>query len=83
MRVSIVPIGNSKGIRIPKPILQQCHIGKSVDLEIIDNRIIIKPFKGEPRKNWEQAFKKMSENNEDKLLIGDKINLDMGGWEWK
>ncbi|MFH1259105.1 MAG: AbrB/MazE/SpoVT family DNA-binding domain-containing protein [Elusimicrobiota bacterium] len=83
MRVSIVPIGNSKGIRIPKPILQQCHIGKSVDLEIIDNSIILKPSKGEPRKNWEQAFQKMSENNEDKLLIDDKINLDMEGWEWK
>lgn len=59
MKTSIVPIGNSRGIRIPKTILEQCHIEKDVVLEVEGDNIVIKPVKKEPRKNWEQAFRKM------------------------
>lgn len=82
MKAAIVPIGNSKGIRIPKTILEQCHIDKEVVLEIEGNTIIIKPSIKEPRKEWEQYFRKMKESGEDQLIIGDKIDLDMEGWEW-
>lgn len=82
MRADIVPIGNSKGIRIPKTILEQCHIKKEVVLEVEDDSIIIKPVKRETRKNWEQCFKKMKENKDDKLIIDDKIDLDVVEWEW-
>lgn len=82
MKVTIIPIGNSKGIRIPKTILEQCHIEKEVVLEVEDDNIIIKPAEKEPRKNWEQYFKKMKETKEDQLIIDDKIDLNMPGWEW-
>lgn len=83
MKAAIVPIGNSKGIRIPKAILEQCHIDKEVVLEVEGNNIIIKPAINEPRKEWEQYFMKMKERGEDQLIIGDKIDLDMEGWEWQ
>lgn len=82
MRASIVPIGNSKGIRIPKILLQECHIGKEVDLEVKGESIVVKPVKSQPRKGWEQAFKKMHDDRDDHLLINDSIDLDMEGWEW-
>ncbi len=82
MKATIVPIGNSKGIRIPKTILEQCNIEKEVVLEIEGQSIIIKPFKKEPRKNWEQYFRKMKVRNEDRLIIDDKIDLDVADWEW-
>jgi len=82
MKVAIIPIGNSKGIRIPKAILKQCHIEKDVDLEVKGNSIVIKSIKKEPRKNWEQYFKKMKENEDDNLIIDDKVDLDMVNWEW-
>jgi antitoxin MazE len=82
MKATIVPIGNSKGIRIPKAILEQCHIKKEVVLEVENDNIIIKPVKKEPRKNWEQYFKMMNESKEDQLIIDDKIDLAMVGWEW-
>lgn len=82
MKATIVPIGNSKGIRIPKTILEQCHIEKEVVLKVEDDNIILKPVKKEPRKNWEQYFKKMKKTKEDRLIIDDKIDLDMVGWEW-
>lgn len=83
MKVAIIPIGNSKGIRIPKVVLEQCHIKKEVNMEVKDESIIIRPFKEEPRKNWAEVFKKMHENGDDKLLIDDSIDFDMETWEWK
>lgn len=82
MRATVVPIGNSKGIRIPKKILEECQIEKEVFLEVKNKNIIIKPVKAEPRKNWDKSFKEMRELNDDRLIIDDNIDLDMAGWEW-
>ena len=82
MKTSIVPIGNSKGIKIPKIILEQCHIKEKVIMEVEYDKIIIKPVKNKPRDNWEQSFKKMHENEDDQLIIEDKIDLAMDNWEW-
>ena len=43
MKVNIVSIGNSKGIRIPKSILDQCNFNKEADLEVEHNKLVIKP----------------------------------------
>ena len=82
MKTTIVQIGNSKGLRIPKTILEQCRIGKDVILEVENDNIIIKPTKRQPRRDWGRYFRKMSKSNEDKLLIDDKLDLDLGKWEW-
>ena len=82
MRTNIIEVGNSKGIRIPKAILEQCHIKKEVFLQVEDNNVIISPVKKKPRTGWVQYFKKMRENNEDRLIIEDKTELEMEDWEW-
>lgn len=82
MKATIVPIGNSKGIRIPKAILEQCHMTSTVELETQDETIIIRPWKKEPRENWEQAFKTMHENNDDQLLIDDSLDINLENWKW-
>jgi antitoxin MazE len=82
MKAAIVPIGNSRGIRIPKAILEQCHIEREVILDVKDDNIIIKPVTKGERKNWAESFKKMSENKDDRLIINDEIDLDSGDWEW-
>ena len=82
MEATIVSIGNSRGIRIPKPILEQCHIEKNVILEVEENNIIIRPIRKEPRRDWELAFRKMGENKDDQLIIDDRIDLDVEDWKW-
>ena len=72
MKATIIPIGNLKGIRIPKAILEQCHIEKEVFLEMKGENIIIKPIKKQSRKGWEKYFKKMKEN---KLICLKVLNL--------
>jgi antitoxin MazE len=70
MEIPIINIGNSKGIRLSKTLLAEYNIQDSVELVLEKNRIIIKPLSN-PRKGWEEAFKEMSENGEDKLLMDD------------
>ena len=68
MDISIVPIGNSKGIRLSKTLLDKYNIKDKVELILEKGYIILKP-KVEPRKGWEKAFKKMHESGEDKPLM--------------
>ena len=69
MNLPIINIGNSKGIRIRKSILEKYNIKDQVEVALEDDRIIIK--RSEPRKGWEKKFAKMHENEDDELLIDD------------
>ncbi len=83
MKANIISIGNSKGIRIPSTIIKQCNIGDSVDLEVEEGRIILKPLIEKPREGWNKAFRLMHERNEDTLLIDETVNFSAEDWEWK
>ena len=81
MEISVIKIGNSKGIRFSKTLLEKYNIRDTVDLIMEKDQIIIKPL-SKPRKGWEKAFKEMNENGDDKLFISDifdEENLE----EWK
>jgi antitoxin MazE len=84
MRASIVRIGNSQGIRIPKAVLEQTRLHGEVDLEVKDEKIIISPVK-KPRQDWDRQFKLMAERGDDKLLDSEVVSLtsfDEEEWEW-
>lgn len=80
MDISIISIGNSKGIRLSKTILEKYNIQDTVELILEKGYIILKP-KSVPRKGWEKAFKKMHENGDDKLLMNDVFE-DESFEEW-
>ena len=66
----MINIGNSKGIRLSKTILEKYNIQEKVELTLEKGFIILKP-KSEPRKNWEESFKMMNEEGGDQLLMDD------------
>jgi len=70
MEISVIKIGNSKGIRLSKTLLEKYNIKDSIDLIMDEEQIILKPI-SKPRQGWEKAFKKMAKNEEDNLLIDD------------
>jgi len=82
MRLSIIKIGNSRGLRLPKPILEQCGFEKEVEMEVRNNEIVIRPVK-RPRHNWEQAFKTMAEKSDDTLIEFPDSKWDEEEWEWR
>lgn len=82
VKASIIPIGNSRGIRIPKTIIEQCGFGQSVSMEVTQHSLVIKPLPTTPRSGWKESFHKMAKLKEDTLLISDNIDLEMDSWEW-
>ena len=81
MEVSVIKIGNSKGIRLSKTLLDKYNIQDTVEVILEKGQIVIKPI-SRPRKGWEEAFKKMAENSDDRLLINDVFD-DENLEEWK
>lgn len=70
MRARIIKIGNSQGVRIPKPILEQTGIMDDVEIEVEKNQIIIRPVKN-AREGWDAAFKIMGKKGDDEPVVKD------------
>jgi antitoxin MazE len=70
MKKRIIDLGNSKGLILNKTILEKYNINEEVELILEKEHLIIKPIE-RPRKNWIEAFKKMHEEGDDKLIMGD------------
>jgi antitoxin MazE len=84
MKASIVRIGNSRGIRLPKPILEQCAFEDEVEMEVQRGQLIIRsPHR--PRQGWERVFKLMAERRDDRLpdrVAESGAAWDEEEWEW-
>ena len=80
MELSVVNIGNSKGIRLSKTILEKYNIQDKIEI-ILETDYIILKTQAEPRKNWEKAFQEMHKNGDDQLLIDDVFD-DENFEEW-
>ena len=70
MELSIIQIGNSKGFRLSKTLIEKYNIKDKVELILEKGQMILKPIPS-PRKDWEKAFKEMNENGDDQLLFND------------
>jgi antitoxin MazE len=81
MEVSVVKIGNSRGIRLSKTLLERYKIRDTVDLIMEKGHIIIRPL-SKPRNGWDKAFKEMNATGDDKLII-DEVFEDENLEEWK
>ena len=68
MQVSIRKMGNSQGILIPKPILQQLGLVDTADLQVNGNVIEIRPLKRNPREGWAQDSQRLAATGDDALV---------------
>jgi antitoxin MazE len=82
MLASVIQIGNSRGIRLPKRIFHELNIKDKVELTINKDKLIIKGVKNKPRQGWSEAFTKKPDNKADKLLIPDNIDNETFEWVW-
>lgn len=83
MKANIIRIGNSQGVRIPKPILETCGLRGRVEMNVEDNVLVIAPVQ-EARDGWSDAFKRMAEQGDDEPLLNenDLSSWDESDWEW-
>lgn len=84
MKAKIVRIGNSRGLRIPKPLLEEAGLEGDVEMHVEGRRLVVTPADS-PRAGWDEAFEEMSQVGDDVLLDGDVLTptqWEEDGWEW-
>ncbi len=83
MKTDLIRIGNSRGIRIPKPLIEQCGFGEEVDLRVENECLIISPDR-QPREGWEEKFRAAGSAVEDEQLLAtaDTNEFDRKEWRW-
>jgi len=84
MKAALVKIGNSRGIRLPKPVIEQCGFENEVEMEVHHRELVIRSAHRH-REGWDAAFATMSEFADDKLLdlvAEPGTAWDDEEWEW-
>lgn len=84
---TLTKIGNSQGIRIPKPLIQQAHLENvSLELEVLENGLLIKPINNIVRDGWIENIEKVISNHsniKDDGCLEDLLNdSDLEVYEW-
>jgi len=84
---TLTKIGNSKGIRIPKPLIQQAHLENvNLELEVLENGLLIKPVNNTSRDTWKENIEKVlskNKNTSDDGVLEDFLNdNDLEEWQW-
>jgi antitoxin MazE len=85
MRARVVRIGNSRGVRIPKPLIEQVGLQDEVEIAVEGSSLIIRSA-SRPRAGWATAFRTMAERGDDRLLDvagASTTKWDEDEWEWK
>lgn len=83
MKTKLVRIGNSKGIRIPKPLLEEVGLDGEVTLTVTDQGLVIEAA-ANPRADWESAAALLHKRGEDGLLDEPTPTaFDDTEWEWE
>ena len=80
-------IGNSQGIRIPKPLIKQAHLENvSLELEVLENGLLIKPINNTKRDTWIKNIETVISKHkglQDEGLLEDLLNdSDLEEYEW-
>ena len=82
MRTRLVRIGNSRGVRLPKPVIQQAGLSEEVELRVRPGAVVIAAVTG-ARTGWADAARAMRERGEDRLLEpATPTRFDVQEWRW-
>ena len=82
-KTRIVQIGNSRGIRVPKVLLEHAQLPDEVELQAKNGRLTVRAARG-PRTGWAEAAKTMRARGDDQLLDGTTTSqFDEKEWQWR
>jgi antitoxin MazE len=82
MKARLVRIGNSRGVRLPKPLIEEAGLTEEVEIHVRAGTIIIAPAQ-RPRAGWAEAARQLSRRGEDRLLdSAASTRFDEDEWEW-
>jgi len=83
MKVNLVSIGNSKGVRIPASIIRECGLGNELEMHVENGVVVLAPAR-KVRDGWDAAFERMAAAGDDALLLPEDLenDFDTKDWSW-
>lgn len=81
MRARLVRIGNSRGVRLPKPLIDEVGLGEVVQLHVRGGTIVIAPERG-ARVGWADAAKELRAASGDSLDSSLPTRFEADEWQW-
>jgi antitoxin MazE len=82
MKTHLIRIGNSRGVRLPKPLIEEAGLTDAVELRVRDGAIVIARV-ARARSGWAEAAQRMREHDEDGLLDPPTpTRFDEREWKW-
>jgi len=83
VKARLVRIGNSRGVRLPKPLIEEAGLSDEVEVRVQDGALVITAAR-RPRLGWTEAARRMRERDEDRLLDEPApTRFDDHDWQWK
>ena len=82
---TLIRVGNSQGVRIPKALVEQAQLGnKELVFQVVDDGLLIRPVK-RPRQGWkeqfDQVFHAQESDSADQEWLDAPLSADED-WEW-
>jgi antitoxin MazE len=81
MKARLVRIGNSRGIRLPKTIIEQVGLDDEVELRVEDQRLVIVPAT-RPRAGWAEAVQALGAESAKQMDTSRPTRFDETEWQW-
>lgn len=82
MKARLIRIGNSRGVRLPKPILEEAQLTDEIDIAVRNGAVVISPAR-KPRAGWAEAAKLAHQRKDDLLLDPPtSTKFDEKDWKW-
>jgi len=82
MKVNLIRIGNSKGVRLPRSIIKECGFGDQIEMRVEQGVVLLAQAHG-TREGWDDAFARMATERDDTLIIADTIEHGWDEQEWE
>ena len=73
MKAGLIRIGNSRGVRLPKPLIEEARLKEEAQLRVRDGALVITSL-ARARSGWAEAARIIHKEDQDELL--DEIDLD-------
>lgn len=81
MKTKLVPIGNSRGVRLPASVIRSCGFGDELEMRVEGGVVMLVPARGQ-REGWDEAFKAMAESGDDRALLDENAGTSFDEEEW-
>ncbi len=83
MKSRLIRIGNSRGVRLPKPLIEEAGLQEEIEIEVREGTVVITPL-SLPRDGWAEAARLLREREEDHLRDEPTATqFDRKEWRWR